>query len=77
MPGVIEGGTHQVVHRGIDDGEIACLAMLEIFDAGQQQSGIADNRPAWLEQDLLFTIADDIRSSAETYWSGGGGTSSR
>ena len=44
VPGVVERRAHEVVHGGIDDGEVLFLAVLEVFDPGQQQAGIADQR---------------------------------
>src|SRR5437773_466059 len=51
VPGVVQRGAQQVVHRRIGYHEALCSAMLEIFDAGEQNPGVADKRTAGLEQD--------------------------
>jgi len=55
--GVVKRGAHQVVHRGIDKGEIFCFAMLEIFHFGEQQTGVANQCAAGFEQNLELAIS--------------------
>ena len=54
VPRVVERGTEEVVHRRIDDREVALAAGLEVQDARQQHARIADQEPARLEQELVL-----------------------
>ncbi len=53
MPGVVERRTQQIVHRRVDDREIARRAGLQVRDARQQHARIADEAAARLEQQPL------------------------
>ena len=49
MPGVVEAGAHQVVHRRIDDDERRLRALLHAHHAREQHPGIADDDAAGFE----------------------------
>ena len=53
MPGVVERGPEEVVHRRVDDREIVTGSGLEVDDAGQQHAGVADEEPARFEDEFL------------------------
>src|SRR4029078_2431686 len=55
--GLIKRWADQVVHAGIDDDERLGLSVLEIEDARHQNSGIADDQPAGLEDQLTIEAA--------------------
>ncbi len=52
MPCFVERRSQQVVHRRVDDREIAFLALLHVLDACQQRASITDDGTARLEQNL-------------------------
>jgi hypothetical protein len=52
VPGFVERRAHQVVHGGVDDGEILGFALFQVFDASQQQAGVADQSAARFEDHL-------------------------
>src|SRR5690606_40858146 len=39
-PGVVQGGADQIVHGGINDGEVLMPVVLQAFNAGQQNAGV-------------------------------------
>src|SRR5258708_30172110 len=41
VPGVVERRAQEVVHCGIDDGEVLRRPVLEVLDSGEQQAGVA------------------------------------
>ncbi len=55
--GLVERGPNEIVHPGIDDDERLGLTALEIEDARHQNSGIADDQPAGLEDQLAIETA--------------------
>ncbi len=48
-PGLVKRRANQVVHRGVDDGEILVRGVLEVLDPGQQYAGVGDDRTARFE----------------------------
>ena len=48
---VIEGWAGEIVHRGIDDYEILHAGLLHVLDARDENTGIAGDEPARLDQD--------------------------
>jgi hypothetical protein len=58
VPRAIHRGTDQVVHRRVEDQEIAPLALLDVDDAGHQQPRIAGDQAPGLDLDLDVQIAD-------------------
>ena len=47
--GVIQGGTHEVVHGGIDHDEVFLFAVFDELDARQQRACVADQAAAGFE----------------------------
>src|SRR5690606_27650717 len=45
-------GAHQVVHGGVDNGEILGLAVLQVFHPRKQHTGIAHQRASGFQNDL-------------------------
>ena len=60
MPRVVERGTQQIVHRGVDDREALRGARLQELDAREQHAGVADQPPARLEQQPLAAPAEEL-----------------
>ncbi len=58
MPGVVHGGPDEVVHRRVEDQELAPLALLGVDDPRHHQPGIADDQAAWLDGDLAAEMPD-------------------
>src|SRR6185369_16171794 len=52
VPGAIERGADQLAHRRVDDREALGLDELQVFDAREEESGVAGDRPPRLEQQL-------------------------
>ena len=52
----IQSRADQIVHRGIDDDELLGLALLHIDHACDEDSGVADDHPAGLEQQRAAEI---------------------
>ena len=48
----VHRGTHEVVHRGVDNQEVFSGAALEVLDARQEDPGVADHVAAGLEEDF-------------------------
>ena len=45
MVGIVKGGSDQVVHGGVHDNEMFPTGAFHVFDAGDQDAGIAGNKP--------------------------------
>ena len=62
---VVERRPDKIVHAGIDDHEIFGVAVLHMQDPRHQNAGIADNEPAWLQDqaaaEILRGAFDDRR----------------
>ena len=58
MPGIVERGTDQIVHRRVDDGEALRLTGLQIEDARQQNTGVADQSAPGLQQQHFAATAE-------------------
>src|SRR6185312_5762850 len=58
VPRVVERRAHEVVHRRVDDGEAALAAAFQVFDAGDQDAGVRDQRAAGLEEQRVSSLAD-------------------
>ena len=56
--GVVERRADEVVHAGVEDDEGLGRALLDVFDPGDEDAGIADEDPAGLEQDARAEIAE-------------------
>ena len=54
--GVVESGPDEIVHRGVDDGEVLRVAALEILHPREQQAGVAYQVAARLENQPLRAI---------------------
>ena len=50
---LVECWPHQIIHCGIDDGEIPVFAWLQILDASEQQARVADQRTSRLQQQFF------------------------
>ena len=57
VPGIVERRPDEVVHRRVDDREIARVAGLQVQHAGQQHAGVADEKAARLEQQPVVARA--------------------
>src|SRR4051812_7901415 len=53
MPSAVERRPQEVVHRGVDDQEIARRAGLHVFHARDEHAGVADDRAPRVEDQLL------------------------
>src|SRR5688572_19433314 len=51
VKGIIESGTNEIVHRGIDNDEVFAASAFHVFNASDKNSGVTGNEPARLEQD--------------------------
>ena len=71
VPGVVEGRAGQVVHGRVDDREVLLDAGLEVFDAREQQAGVAHQRAARLEAQGLGAALEAGEERLEVV--GGGG----
>ena len=58
MPRVVQRRPHQVVHRRVDDGEVARRAGLQHTHARQKHAGVPDQAPSRLEQQPLAPPAE-------------------
>ena len=53
VPGLVQRRADQVVHRRVDDGEVARVALLrglQVFDARQQHAAVRDQEAAGFER---------------------------
>ena len=69
--GVVEGRTDQIVHGGVDDGEVLLDARLEVFDAGQKQACIAHQGAAGFEAQGLVATGEAVQQRLEVGAGGG------
>jgi len=60
VPGVVESGSDEVVHRCIDNREVTLVTRLQVQHPGQQHAGIADEPPARFEQQRFPAAAEKI-----------------
>ena len=58
VPGLVHRRADQVVHAGVEDQEVAALALLDVDDAGEQHAGVAGDQPPGLDLDLAAEVAD-------------------
>ena len=58
--GVIQGGTHEVVHGGIDHDEVFLFAVFDELDARQQRACVADQAAAGFEDQFQTTCTDQF-----------------
>ena len=52
MIGVVKGGPDQVVHRGINDDKMLAAGLFDVFDAGDEDAGVADDKTAGFDEDF-------------------------
>ena len=52
MVAFVKRGPQQIIHRGIDNGEIFFAGALHVFHTGDENAGVTGNEPARLEQHL-------------------------
>ena len=71
VPGFVQGGAHEVVHGGIDDGEILLLAGLQVFDAGQQHAGIPHQAAPRFEDHLESPAREAVEKGRQVGGHGG------
>src|SRR5688572_31777646 len=57
---LFRSGADEVVHRRIDDNEGAAGAVLQVFDAGDEDAGVADDQPPRLDDE---PAAEDRKST--------------
>jgi len=57
VPGIIERGAHEVVHRRIDDDERVGHSGLYADHTRQENASVGDNQPSWLEHQPGVPIA--------------------
>ena len=53
VPGLVEGGTQEVVHAGIDDDEILVLPFLHVENPGDEAAALGNQRTSEFEVYLL------------------------
>jgi len=56
LPGAVQCRPQQVVHGGVDNGEVLVFAVLQVLHLGNQNAGIGGDRAARLDEDFLATI---------------------
>ncbi|MNW01123.1 hypothetical protein D3C71_1967150 [compost metagenome] len=61
MERVVQRRAQQVVHRRVDDGEVACVGMLEVLNRGQQHAGVADQRTAGFQHQMQVPVAARVQ----------------
>src|SRR5438093_11179461 len=62
MPGIVKGWPQEVIHRSIDNDEVALTAGLQIQHPRQQCAGIAGETAARLEYQRFGAPPKDVRS---------------
>src|SRR4029079_9960870 len=65
-PGVVHRRAYEVVHRRIDDAEVALAALLQVEHLAEEKPGVADQRPPPLDDDLLAAMAARIDVGEES-----------
>ena len=65
MPGFVQCRACQIVHGGIDNGEVFVFTMLQIFHFSQEHAGIADQATTRFQQDAQATTRQAIQKRTQ------------